>query len=200
MALSARFTRRKVDEYLSPDQKAPFLSLRIKGNCRPARFNGVGARKRAHYSLANAGSKVIAVIKVQNKRSHITFETYQAVAQERCGARNLGGLIPPRFASRSARQWGVVRDKQYALGIQALNIKTLGGYPNTEDDIEPSYDIFATSSVVDLSGDDVNKDLYRGDTARQTDFGSVLQAYTRDRSKTRIIENWGHKKYVAPAF
>ena len=42
--------------------------------------------------------------------------------------------------------------------------------------------------------------LFRGDTARRTEFGSVLQAYCRDRGHSRIIANWGHEKYLAPAY
>jgi hypothetical protein len=41
---------------------------------------------------------------------------------------------------------------------------------------------------------------FRGDTARRTEFGSVLQAYCRKRDRDRIISNWGHEKYLAPAF
>ena len=46
----------------------------------------------------------------------------------------------------------------------------------------------------------MNKQLFRGDVARPTDYGSVLQAYCRNRNKERIIENWGHTSYVAPAY
>ena len=49
--------------------------------------------------------------------------------------------------------------------------------------------------------DELRKDQsYRADTARLTDFGSVLQAFCRNRSSDRIIANWGHDKYLAPAY
>ena len=31
-------------------------------------------------------------------------------------------------------------------------------------------------------------------------YGSSLQAYCRNRNKDRVIENWSHPRYVAPAY
>lgn len=93
---------------------------------------------------------------------------------------------------------GVVRDSVFAIGIQALNSKTLGGFPSEESDVDPAYDIFATTSLVDV--DKNIKVLYRGQTAFPKEYGSILQAYCRDRSKDRIIPNWNHTHYVAPAY
>ena len=64
----------------------------------------------------------------------------------------------------------------------------------------PSYDIFDGDDYSDMSQDSEEKQLYRGETAVATPHGSQLQAYCRDRSESRIIENWGHEKYVAPAY
>lgn len=93
---------------------------------------------------------------------------------------------------------GVVRNNDFALGIQSLNIRTLGGFPSMENDTDKAYDIFETNSIVDVS--DSVKVLYRGQTAIKTKSGSKIQAYVRDRSKSRIIPNWNHIKYEAPAF
>lgn len=93
---------------------------------------------------------------------------------------------------------GVVRDSLYAIGIQALNAKTLGGFPTEESDVDPAYDIFATTSLVDI--DKNVKVLYRGQTAFPKEYGSVIQAYCRDRSKDRVIPNWNHTHYMAPAY
>ncbi len=93
---------------------------------------------------------------------------------------------------------GVVRDSLYAIGIQALNAKTLGGFPTEEADVDPTYNIFASTSLVDV--DQNVKVLYRGQTAFLKEYGSVIQAYCRDRSKERVIANWNHTHYVAPAY
>jgi hypothetical protein len=37
------------------------------------------------------------------------------------------------------------------------------------------------------------------EAAKPTRFGATLQAYVRNRQKDRVIENWGHKQYLAPA-
>ncbi|MGZ3924945.1 MAG: hypothetical protein ACXVBJ_14330, partial [Flavisolibacter sp.] len=95
---------------------------------------------------------------------------------------------------------GVVRNKEFAIGIQALNVKTLGGYPGSDSDIQPSYDVFTDGNKVDVLKDDLNKQLYRGDVARGRPYGSSLQAYCRNRDKDRVIENWGHTRYLAPSY
>jgi len=95
---------------------------------------------------------------------------------------------------------GVVGDPEFAVGIQALNAKTLGGYPASENDIEGGYSADDPASYSNLP-DELRKDQsYRADTARLTEFGSLLQAFCRDRGTDRVIANWGHDKYLAPAY
>ncbi|WP_209331682.1 AlbA family DNA-binding domain-containing protein [Lunatimonas salinarum] len=110
------------------------------------------------------------------------------------------GPFPTTISEVIGESVGVVRDSDFALGIQALNVKTLGGFPTTEDDIEPAYDIFETGNLTDVEADWRRKKFYRGQTAKPIDGGSILQAYTRSRQNDRIIENWGHTHYLAPAF
>jgi hypothetical protein len=93
---------------------------------------------------------------------------------------------------------GVVHNEHFGIGIQALNLKTLGGYPTNEDDMDPSYDIFKTASIVDMAPDD--KMSFRGQTAKLTETGSILQAYCRNRNTDRIIPVWDHDKYFVPAY
>ena len=95
---------------------------------------------------------------------------------------------------------GVVRDKDVALGIQSLNPKTLGGYPGRDDDQESGYGADDNGSYVEFRPELTRGQSFRGETARGMAFGSVLQAYCRDRGRGRIIANWGHEKYEAPAF
>jgi len=95
---------------------------------------------------------------------------------------------------------GVVRDSVFAIGIQALNIKTLGGYPWRDNDFPPQIDLFESGDYSDLSPEGRRYVLYRVEAAKPEDFGSTLQAYCRDRSNDRLIENWNHDRYVAPRF
>jgi hypothetical protein len=95
---------------------------------------------------------------------------------------------------------GVVRDKEFAVGIQALNTKTLGGYPARENDIQNEFGADDTGDYPNLPSELRKDSGFRGDTAKRTQFGSVLQAYCRNRDHDRVISNWGQEKYVAPAF
>jgi hypothetical protein len=63
---------------------------------------------------------------------------------------------------------GIVRDGKYAIGLQALNPKTLGGILNKEG----------------------GADGPRGDAAIARSYGSSLQAYSLDRSKPRRLSVW----------
>ncbi len=185
-------------DYLASVQRAPLLSLRIKGTTvQPESMKWIARTGRIVLSY-NQGKVRVEIVAVC-KPTHISFELVKLTPKKDVDLA-IWGPYPTTITKSIGETVGVVHDDEYAVGIQALNAKTLGGYPNTEDDVEPSYDIFASGNLVDVSGEDAMKDLYRGDTAKQTPFGSVLQAYTRDRSKQRIIENWGHKYYVAPPY
>jgi hypothetical protein len=82
----------------------------------------------------------------------------------------LWGPYPTTIRKTVGEVIGVVRDGAFALGLQALNLKTLGGYPEND---EGSAD--------------------RPHAARATDWGSVLQAYSMDRSQTRAIAVWNRR-------
>ena len=96
---------------------------------------------------------------------------------------------------------GVVRNSEIAVGIQALNAKTLGGYPSEESDIEPDgHEADDPGAYPGLPEELKKQQRWRGDTARITPFGSSLQAYCRNRDRQRIISNWGNEKFVALPF
>jgi len=94
---------------------------------------------------------------------------------------------------------GVVQGEKFSIGIQALNIKTLGGYPWNENDHLPQMDIFDSekSYAIEKGRKGV---LYLVEAAKPTEYGSTLQAYCRNRNKDRIIKNWEHERYIAPAY
>jgi hypothetical protein len=95
---------------------------------------------------------------------------------------------------------GVVRDSIFGIGIQALNIKTLGGYPWRDNDFPPQVDLFESGDYSNLSSEGRRYVLYRVEAAKPETFGSTLQAYCRDRSRDRVIENWNHDRYMAPSY
>jgi hypothetical protein len=110
------------------------------------------------------------------------------------------GPIPTTISKTIGETVGVVRGEEFALGIQALNTKTLGGYPWTDNDCMPQFDIFEQEDYSDLSEENKRETLYRVEAAKPEKFGSTLQAYCRNRFKERIISNLSHEKYVSPVF
>jgi len=126
-----------------------------------------------------------ATIKIIQNAGYISMELVSLTHADQIGL-VCWGPYPTTIGDTVGDVVGVVRNKDFAIGIQALNVKTLGGYPGTEDDVQPSYELGGQS--------------YRGDVAKPTPFGSVLQAYCRNRDKDRVISNWGHGHYLAPAF
>lgn len=155
--------------------------------------------KKSELALSYPQTGVEATVKVQSNDRYLRFELTKITPAEKVEL-VLWGPYPTSIADTVGEVVGVVRNKEFAIGIQALNIKTLGGYPNAESDVEPSYDIFEGGNKVVVKEDDMHKQLFRGDVARPTAFGAVLQAYCRNRGKDRIIENWAHTAYLAPAF
>jgi hypothetical protein len=138
-----------------------------------------------------------ATISYEEKKTHINLELVGLTKEEDIDY-VIWGPYHTTLGKTVGETVGVSQGEDFALGIQALNIRTLGGYPTNPDDTEPAYDIFATNSLVDVS--DSVKVLYRGQTARKTDFGSKLQAYTRDREESRVIPVWDHERYAVPAY
>ncbi len=142
---------------------------------------------------------VVALIVVEEKESHITFELFGLTAGEQVNL-VLWGPYPTTIDGVIGETVGVVRNKEFAIGIQSLNPKTLGGYPWNENDAMPQIDIFEGDDYSDMSEKGKRYVLYRVEAAKPTDFGSTLQAYTRNRNKDRVIKNWGKDQYVASAY
>ncbi len=183
-------------DYFPKDQESPLLSIRINSQYEipsSATFD----EPNQTITLLFSESQVKALVKTEEKKSHLVFELLSLEPSDQIEL-ILWGPFPTTISKTIGESVGVVRDDDFAIGIQSLNLKTLGGYPTNEDDSEPSYNIFSTSSYVDVS--DSIEILYRGQTARASEFGSILQAYCRNRNKDRVIPVWRHERYFVPAF
>jgi len=182
--------------YIPAGQPAPILQVRQNGNFfQPESFKAAPAADE--YLLEFDMSKILARIKIEAKPGYIRMELLELTGPEDIEL-VVWGPYPTTISRVIGETVGVVRDSVFSIGIQALNLKTLGGFPYEESDIDKAYDIFETSDYSDVA--DSVKVLYRGYTAEKKDFGSVIQAYCRNRNKDRIISNWNHDFYVAPAF
>ncbi len=194
--LSGMYDKLNQKEYLLPGQISPLLGIRVDGKYyEPERLSMAEEELSLHYSVEN----IVANIRVRVFLDYLSFELIGITSVD------LVELVIWGPYNTSVREIigesvGVVRNGEFALGIQALNVKTLGGYPSQESDIEPAYDIFETGDLVDVDSEWRNKKYYRGQTAKIVDNGSSLQAYTRNRHQARMIENWGHIRYSAPGY
>jgi len=181
--------------YVNQDSKS-ILAIRVNGEWEyPVSFE-INEGEEV-ILLSYPKNEVQAEVKVIKKDRYLTFEL-TSITKENEIELVLWGPFETNIKETIGETVGVVRNKVFSIGIQALNKRTLGGYPTNEDDSTPSYDIFGTTSLVDIS-DSLNI-LYRGHTALPKDYGSSLQAYTRNRNKERIVATMGHEHYVAPAF
>lgn len=189
------YDRNKHKEYISKAVSSPILSIRQNGKLEfPISLTRKGDILNIYYK-----NDIRAQVKTKENQDYITFELIHITKSNEVQL-IIWGPYPTRIGKSIGESVGVVQNKDFAIGIQALNMKTLGGYPTEENDIEPAFDIFATENIKDISSDWKSKKHYRGQTAKPHDFGSTLQAYCRNRNKDRIISNWAHTHYMAPAF
>ena len=155
--------------YLAQGEKAPLLKLRVDTTWEEpskAVFNS----KSGEITLTYPISKIIAVVKVTINKSHLSFRLTKLSTKEKVSA-VIWGSYPTTVSQTIGEVIGVVRDGQYAIGLQTLNPKTLGGILKNEGGADDS----------------------RGNTAIAKPYGSSLQAYSLDRSKPRHISVWNNQ-------
>jgi len=181
--------------YLAKGQAAPLMQIRHAGQYQQPKSSNFNEQDTI-LTLSFEGGREARIL-VTVKPEYLVF-TLKEISDADSLDLVVWGPYPTTISETIGETVGVVRDSAYAIGIQALNLKTLGGYPTEESDIEPSFDIFETNSLIDVA--DSVKVFYRGQTAKKESFGSVVQAYCRNRNRDRVISNWAHENYVAPAF
>ncbi len=152
---------------------APLLSLRLRNEVTfraPSSASWDAARRRLE--LRYPEPALVAVVQVDAKPTHVRLELIEIRPVDAVSrvAVALWGPYPLDVAKTVGEVVGVVRDDDVAVGLQALNPKTLGGYPeNDEGSADRPY------------------------AARKTERGSVLQAYSLDRSQPRQVDVWGKR-------
>jgi hypothetical protein len=193
-----RLTDLETGEVHNPRKvSSPLLSVRIDSVLhapRSARWDGEAGLLTLHFP-----DDVTATVRVVSKATHATFELTDIAPFEPVEL-IVWGPYATTINGTIGETVGVVSDSIFAMGLQALNPKTLGGYPWNENDCMPQIDIFEGDDYSDLSEEGKRHVLYRVEAAKPEDFGSTLQAYCRNRLEERVIENWGHDRYVAPPF
>jgi hypothetical protein len=111
--------------------------------------------------------KFTALIRVKSAPSHIRFDLLNSDKNNLIDG-IVWGPIPTTISKSIGEVIGVVRDEKIAMGIQVMNIKTLGGDYNPE-----------------------GQSWNRGDAAMKKPWGSILQAFSINRDKFRYVDTWG---------
>jgi hypothetical protein len=185
------------DNHIATDSTSPLLSYRIDGvMIYPTKISYVQDKSLLELSFHDS---VNASIGIRNDGDYISFELLSITNIENIEL-IVWGPLSTTINKVIGETVGVVQSNNFALGIQALNPKTLGGYPWKENDCMPQIDLFEGTDMEDLSEKNKPYVLYRVEAAKPTSYGSTLQAYTRKRNTDRVVENWGHQNYLAPAW
>jgi hypothetical protein len=153
--------------YLFKDTTAPLLIL-ISSDKKYQPSSMVFNKSKKKITLGYKEAGVSIDIIVQEKSSHLVLEIIKAEPSNKIDA-VIWGPYPTIISKTVGEVIGVVRDGTTSVGMQVLNIKTLGGdYPNNE-----------------------GSTWARGIAAVSRNWGSLIQAYSINRNRSRFVDAWG---------
>ncbi len=105
-------------------------------------------------------TKLSIILKSKKKSTHINFELVEFNQPEMVEMIDWG-TIPTTINKIIGETVGVVRGEEFAIGIQELNFKTLGGFLWTDKDCKPQFNIFEQEDYSDLNEANKRETLYR---------------------------------------
>ncbi len=153
-------------ELLAPEQPAPILQIRVGTRVEsPAAM--VWNARAGVMALRYAASGATVWVETSVHPTHVTLSITRVDPVGLVDAVTWGPY-PVTIGETVGEIIGVVRDQSFAVGLQVLNIKTLGGIPAHDEGSDPS----------------------RSRVAQAAPWGSVLQAYALDRSRPRRVSGW----------
>ena len=160
--------------YLYKDSISPLITL-LSGNKRHLPSSLAYNPSQHKITLLFKLAGITIDVNVVEKPSHIVFEIVRAVPAHKIDA-IVWGPFSTTINKTVGEVIGVVRDGETAIGLQVLNIKTLGGdMPNNE-----------------------GSTWARGIAAKQYGWGSSLQAYSINREMPRFVDAWGGQQKNMP--
>ncbi len=156
-------------DYLATGVSAPFITIVHNGQrLAPTGLTVKATRGGKLLTLSFATIPASVDVRVQEKGTHLSLTATRAEPAAAIEAL-IWGPYPTTISKTVGEIIGVVRDDQVALGLQALNMKTLGGaLPNDE-----------------------GSTWARGIAATAAPFGSTIQAYAINRDRPRTVDAWG---------
>ena len=112
-------------EYLAENQPSALLSVRDFNGKNYQPIEAVFSENNRLLTLSYGQTGITAVLRILPKKTHITFELV-SIEPEQKVERIIWGPYPTTINETIGETIGVVRNSRYAIGIQALNVKTLG--------------------------------------------------------------------------
>ena len=175
-------------DYRAQGIAAPLLSIHHQNELRQpesATFDADNAILVLRYA-----SDVEARVKVASQNTHLTFELVALSTIEDIEL-VVWGPYPTKLDAVIGETVGVVQGEEYALGLQALNPKTLGGYPWNPNDAMPQLDIFESGDFSDMSEEGKRHVLYRVEAAKPDSF-SVFEQVVFINGNDGVLTQLGH--------
>jgi hypothetical protein len=210
------FTDKKTSaEYFPKGVSAPLLALNKDSvYLKPVSAVYSASDKKIMLKYTNGS---VAIISVANKGAYLRFELLSLEPRNGVEA-VVWGPYPTTIDEKIGETIGVVRNQQFAIGMQGLNIKTIEGIPYGDDAggciIDPLPGQTLPDSLKKMIGKkvDVNVNvtgdmpdyvrMYRGCAAMKRPYGSELRLFSRDYRIPRVITAWEaskeYKQYVEP--
>jgi hypothetical protein len=202
-------------EYFPKGVSAPLLALcKDSVYIKPVSAVYSASDKKITLKYPNGS---LAIISVANKKDYLRFELLSLEPRNGVGS-VVWGPYPTTINEKIGETIGVVRNQQFAIGMQGLNIKTIEGIPYGDDAggciIDPLPGQKLPDSLKNMVGKkvDVNVNvtgdmpdyvrMYRGCAAMKKSYGSELRLFARDYRIPRVITAWESskelKQYVEP--
>lgn len=158
-------------EYIAKGVNSPLLTLVLTDSTKIFPQKMVANANEGVFTLYYEGDRNVDIA-YREKESYLKFEVVQGQNID-----NVAGLIwgayPTTIDETIGELVGVVRNNEFAIGIQALNPETTGGVPVTNAGFVPN----------------------RKGPAFKTEHGSSLQAFAINRALQRTADVWeGHYK------
>lgn len=184
------------NNYIVPGQPAALVSIKTNDSLlqpQKARYSD-----KFHQVQLEFDRDIVITVRITEKKNHLTLEITGVKNEDRIDAL-VWGPYPNSIGESVGETIGITQNKDFTLGLQALNLKTLGGYPWNDNDHLPQLDALSQPGYENFN-EPKKFVLYSVEAARPAWYGSSLQAYTRNRNKDRVIVNWGYDSYTSPAY
>lgn len=195
-AIIAKYSQKN---YITFSQPSPIIQIQVKNQLFSP--DNVQFNTQTNQMVLNFNSPAVTVtIQVNVKYTHICFEIVEIEPKPLVDV-IVWGPYAITINDIVGEIIGVARNKEFSVGIQSLNPKTVGSSLDDEQDTATNgIERDDHGKYQDIPVELTKVSLFRGNTAWPTEFGCILQMFCRNRDQDRIISNWGQPKYVAPAY